>query len=219
MSDGRDSPSQGGLRDRVSFFEKVWTGQTSHDTVDATADVDDIERRLEQRKRRPESPRIEVKLKQTRDTESPTRSFESTFPNLKLRHVEPVEEVERFERQVEEGDLASGVRFVKFERVVVKKTVTETRDREERAESPQHEWYSEYKHQALHTAPRKEYMRSKSEYDSHIAEIRGELVMLIFNALFRISNLSVFIRYLIHNKDKKKRIPITWNSRWLLKIL
>lgn len=173
MSDGRDSPSQGGLRDRVSFFEKVWTGQTSHDAVDATTDVDDIERRIEQRKRRPESPRIEVKLKQTRDTESPTQSYESTFPNLKLRHVEPTEEMERLERQIEEGDLASGARFVKFERVVVKKTVSESRH--ERAESPQHEWYSEYQHQTLHTAPRKEYMRSKSEYDSHIAEIRGKL--------------------------------------------
>lgn len=186
MSDGRDSPSQGGLRDRVSFFEKVWTGQSSHDAVDATTDVDDIERRIEQRKRRPESPRIEVKLKQTRDTESPTRSFESTFPSLKLRHVEPVEEMERFERQVEEGDLASGVRFVKFERMVVKKTVTETREREERAESPQHEWYSEYKQQTLHNAPRKEYMRSKSEYDSHIAEIRGKFVMLILNGRFEL---------------------------------
>jgi hypothetical protein len=174
MSDGRDSPSQSGLRDRVSFFEKVWTGQTSHDTVDANTDVDEIERRIEQRKRRPESSKIEVKLKHTRDTESPTKSFESTFPNLKLRHVEPSEEVERVERQVEEGDLASGVRFIKFERVTVRKTVTESR--EERAESPQHEWYSEYKHQALHTAPRKEYLRSKSEYDSHIAEIRGKFL-------------------------------------------
>ncbi|XP_037298333.1 uncharacterized protein LOC119190470 [Manduca sexta] len=172
MSDGRDSPSQSGLRDRVNFFEKVWAGQSSNDTVDATTDVDEIERRIEQRKRRPESPKIEVKLKHTRDGESPTKSYESTFPNLKLRHVEPVEEVERLERQIEEGDLAAGVRFVKFERVTVKRTVTETRS-EERPDSPQHEWYSEYKQQTLHTAPRKDYLRSKSEYDSHIAEIRG----------------------------------------------
>ncbi|CAB3235242.1 unnamed protein product [Arctia plantaginis] len=172
MSDGRDSPSQSGLRDRVSFFEKVWSGQTSNDAVDASIDVDDIERRIEQRKRRPESPKIEVKLKQTRDTESPTKTFESHFPNLNLRHVEPFQGVERFERQVEEGDLAAGVRLVKFERVV-KRTVTETRS-EERAESPQHEWYSEYKTQTWQSAPRKEYLRSKSEYDSHIAEIRGK---------------------------------------------
>lgn len=178
MSDGRDSPSQSGLRNRVSFFEKVWSGQSSSDTVDAATDVDDIERRIEQRKRQPDSPKIEVKLKHTRDTESPTKTYESTFPNLKLRHVEaPVEEVERFERQVEEGDLAAGVRFVKFERVTtVKRTVTESRS-EERPDSPQHEWYSEYKHQTLHTAPgRKDYMRSKSEYDSHIAGLRGKFL-------------------------------------------
>ncbi|PZC71306.1 hypothetical protein B5X24_HaOG213657 [Helicoverpa armigera] len=174
MSDGRDSPSQSGLRDRVHFFEKVWSGQSSNDTVDATTDVDEIERRIEQRKRRPESPKIEVKLKHTRDGESPTKTFESSFPNLKLRHVEPAEEVERIERQVEEGDLAAGVRFVKFERVV-KRTVTETRS-EERAESPQHEWYSEYQQQTWQTAPRMEFMRSKSEYDSHIAEKRGKFL-------------------------------------------
>lgn len=169
MSDGRDSPSHSGLRDRVSFFERVWSGRTKSDSVDATTDVDEIERKIEQRKRRPESPKIEVKLKHTRDTQSPSKSYESSFPNLKLRHVEADEE--RVGGQVEEGDLAAGVRFVKFERVTVKRTVTEV---EERPDSPQAEWYSEYKHHALHTAPRKDYVRSKSEYDSHIAEIRGK---------------------------------------------
>lgn len=175
MSNGRDSPSQRGLRDRVNFFERVWSGSTSTDAVDATTDVEDIERRIEQRKRTADSPKIEVKL---RHTESPSRTFERTeSPTAfaKLRHVEPVEEIERFERQVEEGDLAAGVRFVKFERMTVRRTVTETRsDVYERPDSPQHEWYSEYRHQALHNAPRVEYVRSKSEYDSHIAEIRGK---------------------------------------------
>ncbi|CAG4999363.1 unnamed protein product [Parnassius apollo] len=173
MSDDRDSPPPSGLRNRVSFFERVWKGRGSRDNVDSTANVEEIERRLEQRKRRPESPKIDVKLKQTRDTESPTKSQETTLQNVRLRHVEPVEEIERIERQIEEGDLASGVRFVKFERVSLKRTV-DTRS-EDRPDSPQHEWYSEYKQQALQTAPRKEYLRSKSEYDSHIAEIRGNL--------------------------------------------
>lgn len=174
MADGRDSPSQSGLRDRVHFFEKVWTGQSSSDTVDASINVDEIERRIEQRKRRPESPKIEVKLKHTRDTESPTRSFETSFPRYKLRHVDP-EEVEKVERQIEEGDLGAGVRYVKYERVTVKRTVTESHSREhrERSESPL-EWYSDYKQQNLQSAPMKEYFRSKSEYDSHIAQIRGE---------------------------------------------
>ncbi|CAF4893622.1 unnamed protein product [Pieris macdunnoughi] len=170
MSDGRESPSQSGLRNRVSFFERVWSGRSSSDSVDATTDVDDIEKRIEQRKRRPESPKIEVKLKHTRDTLSPVKTFETSFPNLKLRHVE----AETSKEKVEEGDLTSGARFVKFERVV-KRTVVERS--EERPESPQGEWYSEYKHHALHSAP-KEYMRSRSEYDSHIAEIRGILILL-----------------------------------------
>ncbi|CAK1540777.1 unnamed protein product [Leptosia nina] len=156
MSDERESPSQSGLRNRVSFFERVWSGRSSNDSVDATTDVDDIERRLEQRKRRPESPKIEVKLKHTRETLSPTRCFETPFPNLKLRHVETEHE----------GDLAAGANF-KFE--IVKRTVVQRS--EDRPDSP--EW-SEYKQHALNTAPKKEYVRSRSEYDSHIAEIRDE---------------------------------------------
>ncbi|CAH2241589.1 jg3924 [Pararge aegeria aegeria] len=180
MSDGRDSPSHSGLRDRVSFFERVWSRRNKTDAVDSTSvttDVSEIERKIEQHKRQPESPKIDVKLKHTRDTQSPSKSYETSFPNLKLRHVDFEEsETEKIEHQVDEGDLASGVRFVKFERVTVKRSLDHGRtlEGEDRPDSPQHEWYSEYKHHALHTAPRKDYLRSKSEYDSHIAEIRGK---------------------------------------------
>ncbi|KPI92973.1 hypothetical protein RR46_14194 [Papilio xuthus] len=189
MSDGRDTPPPTGLRNRVSFFERVWRGssRSSSQDVESTADVEEIERRIEQRKRRPESPKIDVKLKQTRDSESPGKS-DVTFPNVKLRHVEPVEETERVVRQVEEGDLTSGVRYVKFERVSLKRTV-ETRS-EDRPDSPQHEWYTEYKNQALHTAPRKDYLRSKSEYDSHIAQIRGEIAnMSVFKKGYKVQSV------------------------------
>lgn len=171
MSDDRDSPSHSGLRDRVSFFERVWSGRSRNDSVDATADVDEIERKIEQRKRHTESPKFDVKLKHTRDTQSPSRSFETPFPNLKLRHVEHEEAVKQ--RPVEEGDLGAGVRYVKFEHVTVKRTLAEGQA-DDRPDSPQSEWYSEYKHHTLHNAPRKDYVRSKSEYDSHIAEIRGK---------------------------------------------
>lgn len=163
MSD--DTPPPSGLRSRVSFFERVWRGRGSGDNVDTAADVEDIERRIEERKRTQGSQGADAK-RLARDPESPGRSQE-TFQSVKLRHVG---EVERTERQVEEGDLASGVHYVRFERVTLKRTV-ETRD--ERPDSPQHEWYTEYKQHALQTAPKKEYLRSKSEYDSHIAEIRG----------------------------------------------
>lgn len=177
MSD--DPPQQQRrLRDRVNFFEKVWSGSadSESDTVDATIDVSEIEKRIEQGKKRAASPKIEVRLRQT---ESPGRSYEradspTQFP--KLRHVEPVEEYESVQQKYEEGELGSGARFVKFERVSVKRTVTESRSEVvlERPESPQHEWYSEYKQHTLHNAPRREFVRSKSEYDSHIAEIRGK---------------------------------------------
>ncbi|CAH2077107.1 unnamed protein product, partial [Iphiclides podalirius] len=154
MSD--DAPPPSGLRSRVSFFERVWRGRGSGDNVDAAADVEEIERRIEER-RRTGSPRVDAR------DQSPGGSQE--FQSVKLRHVG----AER-ERQVEEGDLAAGVRCVRFERVTLKRTV-ETRD--ERPDSPQHEWYTEYKQHALQTAPKKDYLRSKSEYDTHIAEIRG----------------------------------------------
>lgn len=171
MADGRDSPSHSNLRDRVKYYEKVWSGQAA-DTVDAAIDVDEIERRIEQRKRHTESPKIEVKLKHTRDTESPTRSYDSQFPDYKLRHVEAAEEAKEYEVSSHQE-----VKF-KFERVV-KRTVTEHHVlSEERPESPL-EWYSEYRHQTLQTAPRVEYVRSKSEYDSHIAQIRGRMMRFI----------------------------------------
>lgn len=178
MSDDRDSPTHSGLRDRVSFFERVWSRRNtdSVDSTSAAADVSEIERKIEQSKRRPESPKIGVKLRHT-DTQSPSKTYETAFSGVKLRHVDVEEAEAATERQVDEGDLASGVRFVKFERVV-KRSVDHGRvlEGEDRPDSPQHEWYSEYSQHALHTAPRKDYLRSKSEYDSHIAEIRGKYV-------------------------------------------
>lgn len=42
---------------------------------------------------------------------------------------------------------------------------------------PSHDWYSEYSTQTFqNVAARMEYVRSKSQYDSHIAEIRGKSV-------------------------------------------
>lgn len=120
--DDRASPNRG-LRDKVSFFEKVWSGT-------ATSEVEDSQRRVRRRDATPESDI-------------------------------PHEEI--FERRVEEGDV-SGVSYVKFERLTVKRTVTETRTEILRPESP--EWVN-----------RREYVRSKSEFDSHIAEIRGKYIL------------------------------------------
>lgn len=95
------TPRGGRLRDRVSFFERVWsTGRSpsAEDLVDADADVDAGGRRSfrspTQRRTRPSS-----------------RASDSSFE-------------ESFERLVEEGDL-NGAKVVKFEKITVRKSVRE----------------------------------------------------------------------------------------------
>lgn len=281
------------LRDRVDFFEKVWTGtqRSSEDSLsytDSSIDVEEIERRLlEERRRHGSGTHLEhVTLRHTplsspkkiiihRETiVSPSRSgtFEATasttpidvhqlerrleeerkkfyntasqLEHVQLRHTSPKhhrtiskddgEFVETFEKTTEEGDLASGVKMVKFERVTVKKQVREMTlssrtPSEERiledsayhshgngvsksssitslttgrfpseeslrrtpskenvkddwdtasssSKTTSSEWYNEYKNESfLKSGTKLEYVRSKSQYDTHIAEIRGNL--------------------------------------------
>ena len=140
-----ESPGKSGgptrLKDRVSFYEQVWTGtkspsverqtEKSRSTVDDSSlfvDVSEIERRLqeEQRRRREESPmkREHVKLRSTplsspRGGDARHRSTSSSSNNS-----ESFEET--FERVVEEGDLlGGGAKVVKFERITVHKSVRE----------------------------------------------------------------------------------------------
>lgn len=50
---------------------------------------------------------------------------------------------------------------------------------EENLLEEQHQWYQDYQHQAFHPGGmRKDFMRSRSQYDSHIQEIRGKLCMV-----------------------------------------
>lgn len=190
------SPATKKLRDRVSFFEKVWSSGTGSPTkeragTDATdgsalVDVADIERRLreEQRKRQASgSPVIEVKL----------------------RHREP-DYQETIQKVTEEGDLGAGVKYVKFEKIIVKKSVREVTTMKplsrgetlSRTPSDERRTYEDSAYQSQskssstsasarlpddsprsphHTfqnmAARMEFVRSNSEYDTHIAQIRG----------------------------------------------
>lgn len=58
-----------------------------------------------------------------------------------------------------------------------------------------HEWYSDYKAQTFqNVAARMEYVRSKSQYDSHIAEIRGKGYFVLwwwYNFVLLIFKLSI----------------------------
>ncbi|KAJ4429803.1 hypothetical protein ANN_22007 [Periplaneta americana] len=134
------SPGPTRLKDRVSFYEKVWTGTKSppvekpaekgrSGAVDESSlfvDVAEIERRLqeEQRRRREESPvkREHVKLRSTPVT-SP-RGARQRSASSSSNNSESFEET--FERVVEEGDLlGGGAKVVKFERITVHKSVRE----------------------------------------------------------------------------------------------
>ncbi|XP_063222936.1 muscle-specific protein 300 kDa isoform X4 [Bacillus rossius redtenbacheri] len=178
------------LRDRVSYYEQVCASGRRQDAPEAgPVDVAELERRLEQRRRRADSPgtREVVRLRPARRPaeDSSGESFE-----------------ESTERLEEEGDLLSGgARVVTFERVTLHRSVralTPSRSpSEERlaqedsayhtgrlsksssvsspSEDSRGEWYSEFRAQSLHSMPsRIEYIRSRSEYDAHIAKNKDE---------------------------------------------
>jgi nesprin-1 len=134
------SPGPTKLKDRVSFYEQVWSG-TSQSTetvsekgrsnVDESSlfvDVSEIERRLqdEQLRRRSESPvkREHVKLRSTRAGDGGSRQRSVSTDDSSSNNSESFEET--FERVVEEGDLlGGGAKVVKFERITVHKSVRE----------------------------------------------------------------------------------------------
>lgn len=185
-------------------------------------DVEEIERKLaEERTKHLEQSQLErVRLRSS-----------PGFPG------ESVQEV--VTRTTEEGDIASGVKSVKFEKVTVRKTVRQvtkitsrtpseeqilddsayqthsngnltthsnsssassltgnfvseenlrrtpskedwTRDdcdsvsSSSKVTTSSSEWYSEYRTQSFHNTSKLEYVRSKSQYDNHIAIIRGQ---------------------------------------------
>ncbi|EZA53954.1 Nesprin-1 [Ooceraea biroi] len=203
------------LRDRVSFFEQVWSTGRSPSAEDLLANAD--ARRSSFR-----SPT---------HRRSSSRASDSSFE-------------ESFERLVEEGEL-NGAKVVKFEKITVRKSVREissnsdtvlaqqrTLTESSRTPSEEHaledsayqshshgvhshgsksssatsftrfpseeslsqrrcsspraqqlgpddrppsEWYAEYRNQSFqNVAARIDYVRSRSEYDAHIAEIKDE---------------------------------------------
>ncbi|KAG5889995.1 hypothetical protein JTB14_035907 [Gonioctena quinquepunctata] len=115
--DSPQSPASKKLRDRVSFFEKVWTGSEAGAVGDGTGvDVQDLERRLEEERSR-HLGHTQLEHVTLRQTSSP-------------RHVVHLKEVgpdgtfqETYTSTTEEGDLATGAKSVKFEKVTVRKTI------------------------------------------------------------------------------------------------
>lgn len=131
------SPGSTRLKDRVSFYEQVWSGTKSPATENVAekgrrtsddsalfADVSQIEHRLQedQLRQRAESPdkKEHVKMRSTRvgDVGSRLRSGSSSSNSESFE--------ETFERIVEEGELlGGGAKVVKFERITMHKSVRE----------------------------------------------------------------------------------------------
>lgn len=223
------SPSTKKLRERVSFFEKVWTGSKSGNVEsEEMVDVEELERKLaEERVKHLEQNQLErVRLRpSTSQMDSPGVDIQETVT-----------------RTLEEGDLAAGVKSVKFEKITVKKTVRQvtsstkitsrtpseeqilddsayqthsngnltthsnsssassltgnfvseenlrrTPSKEDwtkddcdsvssssKVTTSSSEWYSEYRTQSFQNTSKLEFVRSKSQYDNHIAIIRGQ---------------------------------------------
>nr|XP_023016447.1 uncharacterized protein LOC111505807 [Leptinotarsa decemlineata] len=116
--DSPHSPASKKLRDRVSFFEKVWTGSGSGAVGEGVAgvDVQDLERRLEQERHR-HVGHTQLEHVTLRQTSSPRHA-------VHLAGIGPDGTFqETYTSTTEEGDLASGTKSVKFEKVTVRKTI------------------------------------------------------------------------------------------------
>lgn len=134
------SPGSTRLKDRVNFYEQMWSGtksptaenvaekdRRSIDDSPVFGDVYQIERSLQedQLRRRAESPdkREHVKLRSTRGGVGGSR-LTSASTEDSSSNSESFEET--FERIVEEGELLSGgAKVVKFERITMHKSVRE----------------------------------------------------------------------------------------------
>lgn len=191
-------------------------------------DVSELEKRLEEEKKKNQT---HAQLEHVQLRHTPKEIF-----HQKTGDNDTFEET--YLRTVEEGDLSSGSKMVKFEKITVKKSIKEitVRTLGSRTPSEEHiledsayhshgngvsksssitsltgrfpseeslrrtpsketvgkddwdsasssskhttsgsEWYNEYKTQSfLNSGTKLEFVRSKSQYDSHIAEIRGK---------------------------------------------
>lgn len=131
-NDNNPAVSTRRLRDKVTYYEKVWSSGSRNPDDDPDGfgmDVHAFEKRLrEERDRRihDSSPRIEVKLKSTPQP-SPRRVDSPSF-NVKVNRFgssdssQPDSFEESVERYNESGEIRGDARVFKFEKVTVKKT-------------------------------------------------------------------------------------------------
>lgn len=179
-----DTPTSGTsttrrLRDKVNFFEKVWTGTKrtlDNDEPDGLhIDVTALEKRLKEeheRKKLTDSPFDSIKLRSTPQP-SPKRIVPTTFPvNLRHRFESADSETESFEETVqktsEEGELHGQSRFTKTVRVTVRKSVKEVT-----VKSPVVKHYV-YNETFSRTPSQEINLQEDSAYQTHSYNLAGE---------------------------------------------
>ncbi|CAH0554442.1 unnamed protein product [Brassicogethes aeneus] len=114
------TPTRRKLKDRVNFYEQVWAGSPPADSAGPSRiiNVDEFEKKLSEERRKLSTFELEhVALRHT-PTGSPKHMVQ------RLQEVKPDGTFEEtITKTTQEGDLASGVKTVKFETVTVRKTV------------------------------------------------------------------------------------------------
>ncbi|XP_025834538.1 nesprin-1 isoform X2 [Agrilus planipennis] len=184
------------LKDRVTFFEQIWTGG-SPAKADSTPfpDAEEFERKLKEK---------DLKTKRDRYEEEQEETYRKTTTKINQQYTRitrtSTSRTPSEERIVDDSayhtsyggantlshSKSSSVtsltgRFLSEDSLRAKSPLKEdwesvSNNTSKMTTSSSSEWYNEYKAQSLHTAShhKLEYVRSKSQYDSHIASIRDE---------------------------------------------
>ncbi|KAK9694281.1 Spectrin repeat [Popillia japonica] len=195
------SPSKR-LTDRVTFYEKVWTGSQTGSLEageDSILDLDDIEKRLHKQERQDgsfEETSIQSLEEADAATGLKTVKFEKVTVRKSVKSRTPSEEKLIEDSAYHTESFGNGLPYSKSSSITsltgrfpseeslsrISSSREQSKDEwdshsnsSKMTTSSSSEWYNEYRTQSFqqkHVA--KEYFRSKSEYDNHIAVIRDE---------------------------------------------
>lgn len=185
-----DSPSRRLMSDRVTFYEKVWTGRQT-----GSLETSPVEG--EQKEIKPDDTFEETTVHATEEgdlaTGSKTVKFEKVTVRKSVKSRTPSEEKLVEDSAYQTESYGNGLSYSKSSSITSltgrfpsEESLSRISSREQSKEdwdtnsnsskmtTSSSEWYNEYRTQSFQQKHiGKEYFRSKSEYDNHIAIIRG----------------------------------------------
>lgn len=203
------TPRGGRLRDRVNFFENIWSQGRSASTEDLVdRSTSPVPRRSSSRtsdssfeesfERVVEEGELNgakvVKFEKITVRKS-VKEIVSTRSGLSEASRTPSEEHaldSAYQSHGMQGSKSSSVMsFTKFpSEENLSRDSLQTAETDEKVSS---EWYTEYRNQSFQNVSSKiEYVRSRSEYDAHIVEIKGLIIVITFFFLVNLSDTSQF---------------------------